>query len=265
MSTFRCIIVDDEKLARESLKRLVERSEHLILVGEAGNGEDALELAATTRPDVAFLDIRMPGRNGLEVASDLDSGIEVIFTTAYDEFAVTAFELQALDYLLKPFGRRRFERAVERLGADRPTIKAGPSVREKDVVTDRLFEQDRSSRLHDAMAEGPLSRLFVRERGRLVCVPVDTITHIAAADDYAELVTPRGRHLMAVRMRSLEQRLDAGRFVRIHRSLIVNLDHMEAAAPCGNGRWEVILNDGTILTSSRSGAVKLREILEKGR
>jgi two-component system LytT family response regulator len=247
MSTHRCIIVDDEQLARESLRRLVERSDSLVLVGEAASGDEALELAASVRPDVVFLDIRMPGRNGLEVASVLDPGIEVIFTTAYDEFAVTAFELQALDYLLKPFGRRRFERAVERL-AKRQQV-----------------HPDRSERLQDALGEGPLKRLFVRERGKLVSVSVDTISHIVAADDYAELVTAEGRHLMAVRMRSLEQRLDAGRFVRIHRSLIVNLDHMEAAAPGGNGRWEVILNDGTTLTSSRSGASRLRDVLDQGR
>lgn len=245
MSTFRCIIVDDEKLARESLKRLVERTGQLVLVGEAGDGIAALELAERTRPDVAFLDIRMPGKTGLDVAAELDARIQVIFTTAYDEFAVTAFELQALDYLLKPFGRRRFERAIKRLGSG--------------------DGQDRASRLQEALAEETPSRLYVRERGRLVCVPVESVTHIVAADDYAELVTESGRHLMAVRMQSLEQRLDASRFVRIHRSLIVNLDYASEAAPCGNGRWEVILTDGTSLTSSRSGASRLREVLDQGR
>ncbi len=247
MAVFRCIIVDDEHLARESLKRLVARSPHLELVGEAGDGKQALELAAATRPEVAFLDIRMPGKNGLDVASELDPSIQVIFTTAYDEFAVSAFELQALDYLLKPFGRRRFDRAVERL--------------KKDAVPD----SERAERLGEGREGAILTQLFVRERGRLVRVPVDAITHIVAADDYAELITSTGRHLMAVRMRHLEQRLDSARFLRIHRSLIINLDHLKEAAPCGNGRWEVTLEDETVLTTSRSGAAKLREVLEQGR
>jgi len=246
MGTYRCIIVDDERLARESLRRLVERSELLDLVGEAHDGQSAVTLAEQLRPDLVFLDIRMPGLSGLEVATRLPAGTQVIFTTAYDEFAVTAFELQALDYLLKPFGPRRFEQAVARLKGQETT-------------------PDHVERIQDALGEESLSRLFVRERGRLISVPVESISHIVAADDYAELVTGEHRHLMAVRMRALENRLSGTRFVRIHRSIIVNMDFLVEAAPCGNGRWEVLLRDGTTLTSSRAGAAKLREKLDAGR
>lgn len=246
MSAYRCIIVDDEQLARESLKRLVARSAHLDLVGEADDGESAVGLANQVRPDLVFLDIRMPGLSGLEVATRLPAESNIIFTTAYDEFAVTAFELQALDYLLKPFGPRRFQQAVERL-------------------VDRDVDPDRKARVRSALSDAPLSRLFVRERGRLISVPVASITHIMAADDYAELVTGEGTHLMSVRMQDLENRLDGTRFVRIHRSVIVNLDYMVETAPCGNGRWEVTLRDGTTLSSSRSGAARLRETLSAGR
>ena len=242
MTTYSCLIVDDEPLARQTLRRLVERHDQLRVVGEAANGQDALELAQALSPDVVFLDIRMPGMSGLEVAAGMGGNARVIFTTAFDEFAVAAFELQALDYLLKPFGWRRFEQAVSRL-------------------SEYAGQEWQRERLEDAADDRPVRRLFVRHRGRLIRIPTDSITHIVAADDYAELVTGEGRHLMAARMHTLEYHLDRDRFVRIHRSVIVNLDHVEEAAPCGNGRWEVVLNDGTTLTSSRSGSARLRESL----
>lgn len=242
MSPISCIIVDDEPLARQALRRMVERHADLVLAGEASNGRDALQLASRAQPEVIFLDIRMPGMTGLEVARQLNDTVRVIFTTAYDEFAVSAFELQALDYLLKPFGRRRFDQAIERL---------------KETAEDGW----RQERLNEAAANGPVRRLFVRERGKLRRIDVDSIAWISAADDYAELIGSTGRHLMAARMHELAERLDPERFIRIHRSLIVNMDRVRHAVPCGNGRWEVEMEDGTVLTTSRSGAARLRESL----
>ncbi len=239
MTQFRTIIVDDEPLARQQLRGLVQNHDWLELVGEASDGLKAVEIIDDVKPDLVFLDIRMPGRTGLEVVEQLSHKPHIIFTTAYEEFAVVAFELQALDYLLKPFGRRRFERAVGRL------------TNNADELVDRV---------RSVLDDKPLQRLFVRERGKVRQVPVNEIRRIEAADDYADVYTASSNHLISCRMKMLEKRLDPSIFVRIHRSSIVNLNFVREMASCGNGRYEVTMNDDEILIASRSGAARLREL-----
>lgn len=240
MSAFRCIIVDDEALARASLRRLVEDDDRLELIAEASNGTQALHLINELQPELVFLDIQMPGATGLDVARELKGSCHVIFTTAFDQHAVTAFELQAQDYLLKPFGRRRFDAAITRL--------------EKDAVQP-------PADLDNAMGTNVLKQLFVRDRGRRLRVDIESIAVIQGADDYAELVTSTGKYLVSVRLKDLEERLDPTIFLRIHRSIIINLSKVRETAPNGNGRWNVVMEDGTELTTSRSGAAQLREAI----
>lgn len=226
MTPLRALVVDDEPLARATLRRLIDAAPTLVWDGEAADGVEALRRLAAHPPDLVFLDIHMPGLSGLEVARRLPPGTRLIFTTAYEAHALAAFELQAVDYLLKPFGRRRFEQAVARL----------------------------------APAEAPL-RFFARHRGRRHAVDAADVLLIRAADDYACLVTSTGTYLLDERMKTLAASLPATRFVRVHRSAIVNLAHITDVGPAGSGRYVLTLRDGTDVTTSRSGAARLRPFL----
>ena len=238
MSQLSVVIAEDEPLARDKLRRLIAAEPNLSLIGEAVNGTDAISMIDELVPDLVFLDIKMPGATGIQVAQTVRHKPYVIFTTAFDEFAVTAFELHAIDYLLKPFARTRFRDAVSRIDSERHPL---------------------GERIASAVEEPPLRQLFVRDRKRLITIPVDTISRIEAADDYAEVFSAAGKHLVRIRLKLLEQRLDPTRFVRIHRSMIVNLDRVSEISSCGNGRYEVVLDDGTLCTASRTGAAKLRK------
>ena len=176
----------------------------------------------------------------------------VIFTTAFDEYAVTAFELQAVDYLLKPFGAERFERAIER--ARQHLQMAGEQTAQEpslDTEPDVLERAQQSS--------GPLSRLFIRERGRIAPVAVETIERLEALDDYVAVHTADRRHLVGVRLRDFEARLDPACFMRIHRSHIVNLTHITAIERHDSTRLKVVLESGTEIIASRAGSKRLRE------
>ena len=236
MKKLTAIIVDDEPLARDTLQRLIASDNRVELSGVAKNGSEAIDLITKVRPNVAFLDIMMPGTTGLEVARAVGNQTQVVFTTAFEDFAVTAFELRALDYLLKPFGKRRFSKTIDRL-TDSDSHPTTPSVNAPAV-----------------------EQLFVRERNRVVAIPVDSIVRVQAADDYAEVVTDSSKHLLRITMKQLDTQLDSEKFVRIHRSTIVSLRHVKEIAGCGNGRYEVSLTDGAIAVASRSGARRLRQI-----
>jgi two-component system LytT family response regulator len=242
MSVLRVIIADDEPLARNKLERLVESDGRLSLIGVASTGTEAIKLIDSEKPDLVFLDIKMPGATGIQVVERIREIPEIIFTTAFDEYAVTAFELQAIDYLLKPFSRKRFTAAVDRL----------------DKPLGRL-----QTRVSAALSTDPIEQIFIRERGRMIVVSVESIVRIEAADDYAEVFTESSRHLVRLRMKHLAQRLDQRRFVRIHRSSIVNMTVVEEIASCGNGRYEVVLSDGSTCIASRSGASRLRDIIAR--
>jgi two-component system LytT family response regulator len=240
------LVVDDEPLARQRLRDLIAEVPWLRLVAEARNGIEARQAIESYRPDVCFLDVEMPGLIGTRVITGLEYQPALVFTTAFDRYAVTAFELRALDYLLKPFGRERFREAVgrlrERLGHDDPAALA------------RGAEALRSGKAR-------LTRLFVRDRGRIVPIPVDRIERLQAQDDYVALHVGGREHLIHLALSELAERLEGVRFVRIHRSHVVNLGRVAAVRPAASGQVEVEMADGTRLPVSRTYRRALRRHL----
>ena len=214
----------------------------LRVVGEAASGRVAAELIDAQKPDLVLLDIEMPGVRGLDILKQTAHQPYVIFTTAFAQHAVTAFELGALDYILKPFGAARLEKALDRaraaLGEPRP-----PS-----TVLDRLS---------DVLA-GPITRLFVRAGSAIIPVAVSSISWFEARGDYVAAHVPGHRHIINVSLNRLEERLDAKRFARIHRTHIINLDHVKAFRRIGGGKLEAELSDGTRLAVSRAKAQELK-------
>ena len=248
--TIRAVIVDDEPLARKRLRRLLAAHGEIEIVDEAGDGDAARRLVEETRPDLIFLDVQMPGLSGFDVLSQLRHRPRVIFVTAHDEFAVRAFEEQALDYLLKPVEPARLARALARLG---------------DGSAARGEEQQRLERLLEAVARtrtGP-RRLAVRRGARVTLVEPDSITFCRAEDKYSVLYTAEGEHVIDLTIEELEHTLDPSTFLRIHRSAIVNLGSVRDLTAVEGGRFLVTLKDaaGTQLYASRTGAKALRERL----
>ena len=225
-------IVEDEPLARHRLRELVRAVPWFGFVGEASNGPAAMSEIERLRPDLVFLDVRLPRTSGLDVLARLTHKPAVIFTTAYDRFAVSAFELGAIDYLLKPFGRERFRRAAERARA----------VLEKGTDRDALST---------AAPDLRTPRLFVREAGRIFPVRVSSIERIQAADDYAIVFAGTRQFMLGLTLAELEARLDPDTFLRVHRSHLVNLDHVVACMPRKDSRFDITLRSGAIVTASR--------------
>jgi two-component system LytT family response regulator len=238
------VIADDERLPREKLREFIQDVPWLSCVGEAADGLETVELVNRLQPDLLFLDIRMPGLSGIEVLGRLEHRPTVVFTTAYDEYAVTAFELRALDYLLKPFGRRRFEDTLVR-------------IRESLELRSETSAVERGSEALDP--DRPLRRLFVRTRGRIVPINVEHVTRFEAQGDYVAIHTADGRYLAGLRMAELESFVDPDRFLRIHRSHIVSLDHVEMMVPHYSDRLQITMKDGTQIFASRARSKELRK------
>ena len=236
-------IVDDEPLARRHLRRLITQEPWLACVGEAASAGAAIAAIDALQPDLAFLDIRLPGLSGIDVLGQLQHVPAVIFTTAYDQFAVTAFEVGALDYLLKPFGRERFTRALTRA---RPFLDkhAGASTVE---------------RAREVLDDGRMTRLFVRDGGRIVPVPLAAIERFEACDDYVVMHSGKMSFTVNLTMADLEGRLDPRVFVRVHRSHIVNLDHLVSLTPDG-ARFQITLRSGHTVMASRERSRMLRSL-----
>jgi two-component system LytT family response regulator len=242
-SIVTAVIVEDEPLARQRLGDLVRGVSWLDLVGEASDGPAAISAIDRLRPDLVFLDVRLPRSSGLDVLAGAAHRPAVIFTTAFDRFAVTAFELGAIDYLLKPFGRERFTRAVERA---RATLHRGP-------------DRGAADRARDVLAEC-IPRLFVREAGRIVPVRVSSIERIQAADDYVIVYTGTRQFTLGVSLAELEARLHPDAFLRVQRSHLVNLDHVVACTPRDDARFEITLRSGATITASRQRSRVVRAL-----
>lgn len=238
------LIADDEAPARKRLRDLLSTVSWVELLGECADGPATIEAVDRLEPDLLFLDLQMPGCDGLAVARKIAHQPAIVFTTAHNRYAVAAFELGAIDYLLKPFGRERFALALERL---------------RDVRT-RRSEARMVDRAIEALDPGArLTRLFVRTRGKIIVVPVNEIVRFEARDDYSALYSKNLRHLIHLRLADLEERLDPRMFARVHRSHIVNLDFVDAMIPTEDARLEVVLKDGTRIMASRSRSRDLRE------
>jgi two-component system LytT family response regulator len=260
-SPLRALIVDDEPLARERIRELLNDEDAVVVAGEAQDGEEAIEQIETLALDLVFLDVQMPGASGIEVVDAVGAADMplTIFVTAYDQYAIKAFEVAAVDYLLKPFDDERFAEAVERAQQrleEQETRKAAGTLRrllqahENQVAGD---DEDRTSQ--------PLERIAVQKRGQTRIVPVDAVTHITADGSYAEIHTADGTHIIRERMKTLAERLDPDAFMRIHRSAIVRLDAVDAILHGGGGDYAVRLHDDTRLSLSRSRVEALRERL----
>jgi len=252
MSAIRVLIVDDERLARRRLRRLLAGVPDAIVVGEAATGKEAVDLVAELEPDVLFLDVQLPELDGLQVLSALDDSHPplVVFTTAYSEHAVSAFDMHALDYLLKPIDAARFHQALERV---RGALAAGRDRSVPAALTRFLADWQTKS--------GYVDRLAVHDRGRILIVRVAEIDWLESADNYVTLhVGPRA-YLLRQTMKVLETTLDSARFLRIRRSTMVNLDRIVELRSEPHGEHTVVLRDGTQLSSTRSYAEAIRDFL----
>ena len=237
-------VVDDEPVARAGLRAMLGAFDWVEVVGEAADGESAVREIEARRPELVFLDVQMPGLLGTDVLRRLERPPFVIFTTAFSEHAVSAFELGAVDYLLKPFGPSRLAAAMERV---RSALGEPSSV-------------DAFERLSGALAGGPISRLFVRIGGTLVPLPVDRVSWFEADGDYVIAHAGNARHLLHLSLSRLETRLDPRRFVRVHRTHIVNLDQVRAFKRDARGNLEAELLDGARVPVSRARAQEIRSL-----
>jgi two-component system LytT family response regulator len=248
----RAVIVDDEPLARQRVRTLLEADPEIDLIAECADGEQAVAALEEHKPDLVFLDVQMPLLDGFGVLAALEGDWMpvVVFVTAHDRYALKAFEVHALDYLLKPFDRERFQAALER-------AKAQVRKEQDGDVSEKLF-----ALLQDVKdARRPQERLVVKSAGRVYFVRIEDIDWIEAAGNYARLHVGKDTHLLRESMSGLEARLDARKFLRIHRSTIVNLERIRELQPTFHGDYAVTLRDGTELTLSRGYRDKLQELL----
>ncbi len=250
----RTIIVDDVELARERVKILLTGDEEIDIVGEAANGCDAIEMIRNLSPDLVFLDIQMPKTSGFDVIEQIgvDKMPAVVFVTAFDEFALNAFDAGAVDYLLKPFDVGRLRKALERVRREiRREVPAG----EVEEKLRRLLAEIKHPPKY-------LKRIPVKQKDGTVLVPAEDIDWIAAAGHYLELHTEKKTYLIREKISEIELKLDPENFVRIHRSIIINLDRIKSLHPLFNGDYLIILHDGTELNLSRTHHERLMSLLE---
>ena len=240
MKKLRTIVVDDERHARQKLCALLAAHNDVGIVAECANGDDAVEAIREMRPDLVFLDVQMPGRDGFDVIRAAGDALRhVVFVTAFDQYAVRAFDVQALDYLLKPFDRTRLDKALDRA---RAAIHGDGDLHERLAA---LVEQVRPE-------SRPLDRMMVKSSGRITFLRVDEIDWIEAADNYVRVHAGREGHLIRETMNHLETQLDRRKFVRIHRSAIVNVDSIAEIRSLFHGDHSVRLRTGTEIPLGRS-------------
>ena len=256
----RVLIVDDEALGRQRLEDLLRHEESVEIVGFADNGDSAIEAIRTLKPDLVFLDVQMPRRTGLEVVRDVgpENMPPTIFVTAYDRYALDAFDVAAVDYLVKPFDDERFEQAFRRARKMIGLAELGKFSEQLRTVlnasgsTASVPAAAAPAALSDSMATGYLERIAVEMRGQVRVVPVVTIEYIAASGPYAEIHVGDRTYIIRERMQTLEERLDPTHFFRIHRSVIVKLDQIETLLREAGGDYAVQLRCGARLSVSRN-------------
>jgi len=254
MRKIRTVIVDDEPLAREGVRMILEEDSEISVVAECANGREALAAISKQQPDLIFLDVQMPEMGGFEVlkAVGVKQLPQVIFVTAYDKYALQAFEAHALDYLLKPFTVKRFNEALQRAKTQIQNEQNGELNRKLATL------------LVDLKPEAKyLERIVVKNSGRVSFINVEEISWIEAAESYVRFHAAGGKsYLIRGAISRLEAQLNPGKFLRIHRSIIVSIKHIKEMQPLFHGDYEIILKDDTKLTSSRSYRDKLQRLLE---
>jgi two-component system LytT family response regulator len=247
---FTALLVDDEPLAREGLRMLLSRDPDVADIGEAKNGREAVEAIRAVHPDLVFLDVQMPEMDGFAVVQEVAEQMPaVVFVTAHDKYAIQAFEINAIDYLLKPVTEERFVKALARA---KGRLESRP--------TDEASRQILSLLETIASPQRALKRLAVRSAGKTVFVDIEEIDWMEAAENYVQLHTGRAEHLLHVTMNALEKSLDPELFLRIHRSVIVNVRRIKELQPVMHGEYVITLSNGVRLQSGRMYNEKLRAL-----
>ena len=241
------ILIDDEPLARAIVKEYLEKHPALEVVAECGDGFEGVKAIQQWKPDLVFLDIQMPKINGFEMLELLSAAPPVIFTTAFDEYAIKAFESHAVDYLLKPFSQERFDKAMEK-------FLSQSGMQHQVQATENLLREEPG-------ITSEYKRIVVKTGGKIKIIPVPTIEYIEAADDYVKIFTAEGSFLKNKTMSFYERALPALTFVRVHRSFIVNLQEITRIDPYEKESHLAILRSGARLPVSKAGYAKLKEVL----
>lgn len=249
MEKINCLIIDDEKLAREITKRYLAKHENINILGECQNGFEAVKSIAELKPDLIFLDIQMPKINGFELLELIDEPPAIIFSTAFDQYALKAFEVNAIDYLLKPFSQERFDTALEKA-----ISRISYSVNERNDYAALKENYDEEIEY--------LNRIVVKKGNDIVIINVEKILYLEAQDDYVSIVTENGKFLKQKTMKYYEDKLPQDHFIRIHRSNIINLNYMKKIEPMEKENYAAVMSNSEILQISRSGYQKLKSFLE---
>lgn len=246
MNNVSAIIVDDEQLARQIIRKYLEDFPGIEVVAECTNGFDAVKNIQALSPQLVFLDIKMPKLDGFEVLEVLDHLPAVIFSTAHDEFAIKAFELNAIDYLLKPYSRERFASAVSK-ALERIHSETTPA-KDLEPVKEQLYANS-------------LERVVIKNGSNIKIIPVSSINYIEAQDDYVMIYTTEGRHLKQQTMRYYENCLDSAKFIRVHRSYIVNIQQIKQIEPYEKDSFVMKLICGATVSVSKAGFKRLKDEL----
>jgi two-component system, LytTR family, response regulator len=241
----KVILIDDEPLARSIVTEYLQKYPDLEIAAECNDGFEGVKAIQQHEPDLIFLDIQMPKINGFEMLEVIDQPPPVIFTTAFDEFAIKAFEAHAIDYLLKPFSQERFDKAIQKWKEQRSSSKKN---------TEDLLETA-------AQSPSQMQRIVVKNGSKIKIIPVHDVFYLEAADDYVKVHTPEGSFLKNKTMNHFEKTLDQNQFVRSHRSYIVNVQQITRIDPYEKDNHIAILRSGAKVPVSRNGYVKLRDVL----
>lgn len=244
----KAIIVDDEHLAREIIKKYLSNHDDIEIIAECSNGFDAIKEITEKKPDLVFLDIQMPKLNGFEMLELLDEQPAIIFTTAFDNYAIKAFEVNAVDYLLKPFSEERFNEALNKV-VERIQQKSI----DKEKVDKLIEHKDKQTEL--------LERVVVKDGSKITIIPVETLKWIEAQDDYVKIHSEGGRFMKKKTMKFFEDHLDPNMFIRIHRSSIININSIKQMELYEKDSYRVITKDDIKLPVSKTGLQKLKAIL----
>ncbi len=249
MEKLTVIIIDDETLAREIIKKYLTSNEEFELIGECVNGFEGLKRISEDKPDIIFLDIQMPKINGFEMLELLDEPPVIIFTTAFDQYALKAFEVNAADYLLKPFSIERFNEAL-----DKAKVLFREKSKQSEIIKNLITHRDNSIE--------HLERIVIKDGSKINIVPVSEINWIEAQDDYVMIHALSGKYLKQKTMKYFEEHLNPNEFVRIHRSYIAALNQIKKIELLEKESYQVTLEDNSKLTMSKNGYDKLKRLIQ---
>ncbi|MBN2350658.1 MAG: LytTR family transcriptional regulator DNA-binding domain-containing protein [Bacteroidales bacterium] len=247
MEKIRTLIIEDEKPARDLVKNYLQNFDFIELVGEFADGFSGIKGINELKPDLVFLDVQMPKLNGFEMLELLDELPFIVFTTAFDQYAIKAFEVNAIDYLLKPFSKDRMAEAIEKV---------------KEKLAGKQTDTSKIKKMAEDFHEGELERIVVKTRNKILVVPIENIKYFESQDDYVMIYAEEGKFLKQKTMKFFENNLNPNKFIRIHRSYIANVDYIDQLERYEKDSYLIILKDGSKLKVSKSGLQTLKSKLE---